>query len=166
MANDDDVITTEDVAWLNGRLVARSARNVRTAGTVLMAVGVVGAVLVLWLHYRYQDQLESDSGTDLSSSFGPPEQQDVDWMERVDLFAQLYRLELPALAVGLGLGLHLVADYAVARTGGSVGVVAVGDPVPAGPDDEDDEEEDGDESVSENHEPYLPPDPGAYEPRT
>jgi len=160
MTNDDDVITREDVAWLNGRLVARSARNARIAGTVLLAVGVVGVVLNLWLNWRYQDRLESDTGGEFTSSFGPLQEPDVGWMERLDLFAQLYGLELPVLAIAVGFGLHLFADYAVARTGGSVGEVAVGDPVPTGPDDDAADGPDGGDPG-----PVLPPDPEGYEPR-
>lgn len=162
MAN-DDVITIEDVAWLNGRLVARSARNARIAGTVLLAVGVVGVVLNLWLNWRYQDRLESDTGGELSSSFGPLSEPDVGWMERLDLFAQLYGLEVPVLAIAVGFGLHLVADYTVARTGGSVGEVAVGDPVPTGPDDDGADDADG---LDDDPGPVLPPDPDDFEPRS
>jgi hypothetical protein len=160
--DNDDVITTEDVAWLNGRVVARSARNARLVGSVLIAVGVVGVVLNLWLNWRYQDRLEADSPTELTSSLGPPQDPDVSLGDRLDLFAQLYSLVVPVMAIGLGLGLQLVADYAVARTGGSLGTVAVGDRVPMGPDDEDDDSGTGDPG---DREPVLPPDPGGYEPR-
>lgn len=163
-ANDNDsdnVITTEDVAWLNGRMVARSARNARLIGSVLIAVGVVGVALNLWMNWRYQDRLDASSFNP-TSSFGPPTESDPSIGDRVDLFAQLYALAVPVMAIGLGLGLQLVADYAVARTGGSLGTVAVGDPVPPGPDEDSGAGSGSDDDLP----PYVPPDPGDYEPRS
>src|SRR5690606_13606715 len=41
-------VTAEDVAWLNRRLLIRSAGFARTTGVGLVIVGVVGAVGWLW----------------------------------------------------------------------------------------------------------------------
>ncbi len=57
---------------------------------------------------------------------------DVGVADRVDLLAtySLY-LVLASLAAGLGFALRLVANYTVARTGGSVTGVRAGEPLPS-----------------------------------
>jgi hypothetical protein len=172
--HDDDVITTADVDWMNRTMLAQSATTVRRAGMALVVAGVAGLLLALWTSWRYQDQLsdrlddfaelieaevESDGGfLDVGPGFSGG--RSVAWSERLDAFAQHFGLfVLPAIAVGLGFGLRLFADYVVVRTGGSLGPVDVGDAVPPpGPDDEDDEDDGGPA-------PVLPPNPSDFEPR-
>jgi hypothetical protein len=148
----DDVITGEDLEWLNRRLVSRAAEAVRTAGTVLMAVGAVGVAVAGWLVWRLQQRL---SEADSIGSFG--ERDEITWVDRVDGFANAFgTVVLPVIAVALGYGLRLVADYAVVRTGGQLGEFTAGDRVPPGPPGAPEEGE---------PEPTLPPDPAGYEPR-
>jgi hypothetical protein len=150
----DDVITGEDLEWLNRRMVGRAADAVRAAGTVLMAVGVVGVAASVWLVWRIQQRL----GDSTFDSFG--EGDDASWVDRFDGLANAYgTVVLPVIAVALGYGLRLVADYAVVRTGGQLGEFTAGDRVPPGPPGAPGAPGEGEP------EPTLPPDPAGYEPR-
>lgn len=151
----DDVITGEDLAWLNRRTIARAADATRTTGTVLMAVGAIGVAAAVWLVWRLQQEI----GDDNVGLFG--ESQEAGLTDRLDAFANTYAtVLLPVMAIALGYALRLVADYAVVRTGGQLGEFALGDRIPAGPPGDPNAPDD-----SGQPEPTLPPDPGDYEPR-
>ncbi|HEY8525893.1 MAG TPA: hypothetical protein VIL48_13065 [Acidimicrobiales bacterium] len=103
-------VTAEDVAWLNRRLLIRSAGFARTTGVGLVIVGVVGAVGWLWAAVRMQQDV-GRTGNMIVDSFMP-------WgamsgLERIDLLSGSVRdLLLSALTVGVGLALRLAADAA------------------------------------------------------
>ena len=136
---DSSTITGEDVAWLNGRSVARAGAFARLAGTALIVAGALGVLAWLWVSVRRQQQL--DEIADFANGLGEGSEggvlsftdRTVSFSERIDVFADTVMLLLTAaLAVAAGSGLRLVAEYTVARTGGSVTGFEVGDPVPEG----------------------------------
>jgi hypothetical protein len=139
-ATDSSTITGEDVTWLNGRSVARAAAFARLAGTALVVVGALGVVAWAWTNVRRQQQLSEI--TDLMGGFGDDADggvvsfadRTVSLSERIDAAADTITLLLSAaLAVAAGYGVRLVAEYTVARTGGSLTAFDVGDPVPGDP---------------------------------
>ena len=90
-------------------------------------IGVVGLVAWLWLTLRLQIRLDDMAiGSD---PFGGGESATLFADRGADvLVGYTETLVLAALAVGGGLGLRALADYMVARTGGSLTkVTAVGD---------------------------------------
>jgi hypothetical protein len=121
-ANEEEVITDDDVALMNGMAVARSAAFARVTGTVLVVVGGVAAAAWVWLIVRTQMQIDGVSVT--SAEFS----RDVSIAERLDVAAgSVTVLVWAALAGGAGLGLRAIADYVVARTGGSLTGLVSGD---------------------------------------
>jgi hypothetical protein len=121
----DDIVTADDIAELNRMAVERSATFARVAGTVVLVLGAFGALSWLWLNVRLQLRLE-DMGGPLGS-FGDSDD-GVSFLDRLDtLTAYVEVLVVSALAAGVGLGLRAVADYLVARTGGSLTGFRVGD---------------------------------------
>jgi hypothetical protein len=128
---DDDVITAQDVEELNGAVVARTAAFVRIAGTVLVVVGVVGCAAWLWTTVRTQQAVSASVNFGIPASGPKP---DVDLIDRVDLFAPYVPAVVTAsLVVGFGLLLRLVADFVVARAGGSLTGFEAGDRLAAQP---------------------------------
>jgi hypothetical protein len=133
-------ITGEDIAWLNGRSVARAGAFARLAGTALIVAGALGVVAWLWMSVRRQQQLSeiADFANGLGDGSGDGDvlsftDQTVSLSERIDVLADTAMLLVTAaLAVAAGSGLRLVAEYTVARTGGSVTGFEAGDPVPEG----------------------------------
>jgi hypothetical protein len=126
---ESSTITGEDVTWLNGRSVERAGAFTRLAGTVVIVAGGVGLLAWLWLTVRQQQAL-NDAGSGDGFDFGSSE---VTFANRIDALAGYVSLLISAaLAVGVGLALRLVAEYTVARTGGSVTGFVAGDPVPDG----------------------------------
>ena len=120
-----ETATAEDIAELNRAAIERSAAFARIAGAVLLVIGVVGLVAWLWLTLRLQIRLDDMSiGSD---PFGGGESA-TSFADRVDaLVGYTETLVIAALAVGGGLGLRALADYMVARTGGSLTGYRVGD---------------------------------------
>jgi hypothetical protein len=122
----DDTATVVDIAELNRMAVERSAAFARVAGTVVLVLGAFGALSWLWLNVRLQLRLEDMGGGPLGS-FGDPDE-GVSFLDRLDtLTAYVEVFVVSALAAGVGLGLRAVADYLVARTGGSLTGFRVGD---------------------------------------
>ncbi|HEX6419590.1 MAG TPA: hypothetical protein VFZ77_13910 [Acidimicrobiales bacterium] len=122
--SDGDTVTPGDIVGMNGMAVARTAAFTRIAGSALVGVGAVGAAAWLWVVVRAQSGL-SELG---ASIFGQP--RDLSLAARVDVIAGAAGLLVSAaLTAGAGLALRLAADYAVARTGGSVTGFQVGDPL-------------------------------------
>jgi hypothetical protein len=120
----DDIATADDIAELNRMAVERSAAFARVAGTVVLVLGAFGAAAWLWLNARLQLRLDDVGGP--LGSFG--EDDGVSILDRLDtLTAYVEVLIVSALAAGVGLGLRAVADYLVARTGGSLTGFRVGD---------------------------------------
>lgn len=119
-------MTADDVAALNRAMVERGAAFARIAGTVLIVVGAVGLIAALWVIGREQQHL--DSGM---FSFGDEGEGGASLLDRIDLISTRFGLvELPVLIGGIGLGLRLVADYVVSRTGGTLTGFEVGDEMP------------------------------------
>jgi hypothetical protein len=149
--DDENTITAQDVEWLNRTSVVRTAAFARLAGSLLVAVGVVGVAAALWNIVRYQQNAEGYSFGFIGG--GGVDGEDVSTMDRVDLFSTTYGLVLPAIGLALGLALRLMADYTVVRVGGSLTGFEPGDEVPPETDDED---------AADVVVP--PPDPEAFEP--
>jgi hypothetical protein len=120
----DDIATAEDIAELNRMAVERSAAFARVAGTVVLVLGAFGTAAWLWLNARLQLRLDDVGGP--LGSFGEDDR--VSILDRLDtLTAYVEVLIVSVLAAGVGLGLRAVADYLVARTGGSLTGFRVGD---------------------------------------
>jgi hypothetical protein len=127
-AGEEDIVTDADVVMMNGIAIARSAAFARVAGTVLVAVGVVAAAAWVWLIFRTQAQIDDGSVVFADTS------REVSLADRLDIAAGYVSLLVwAALAGGAGLGLRAIADYLVARTGGSLTGFVAGDVLP--PDD-------------------------------
>ncbi len=142
-----DSVSPADVAGLNQAVVARGADLARLISTGLFVVAALGVVAWAWVTLR---------GLGI---FGDPfdrfdEPPDVDPDYRLDAVATyMFLLVISAMAAGLGVALRLVADYSVARTGGSLTGVRAGETLDAGrrpppgaadSDDEGDGDGDGD----------------------
>lgn len=117
----DKPVTAEDIAWLNGRLLLRSAAFARYAGVGLVIVGAIGALAWLWATVR----LQQDGGQtgvfiiDQLTAGG----EGLSFLDRLDLLGTWMRdLVLSALTIGAGLGLRLAADTAEDRVGASPGL--------------------------------------------
>jgi hypothetical protein len=130
-----DILTADDVAHLNGSAVARTAAFARLAGTALVAVGGLGAAAWLWSTVRIQMLIDGTGGLSLDPA------ESVSLAERLDAASQyVATLVFAGLAIAGGLALRLVADYTVARTGGTLTGYVAGDPFPG----------DGEEDAAEN----------------
>ncbi|HMG45224.1 MAG TPA: hypothetical protein VK611_28085 [Acidimicrobiales bacterium] len=153
--DDENTITAEDIAWANRTMLVRAAGFTRTAGTVLVVVGIVGVAAALWAIVRTQQEMIPIEFLSAFPEFG--DERDVSAADRADQFSRSYGvLVLPVIGVGLGLALRLMADAAVVRVGGSLSGFEVGHRLPPEVGDEDEDEPvDG---------PVLPPNPGDYEP--
>jgi hypothetical protein len=124
---DSEILTADDIGGLNQQAVVRAAAFTRLAGTALVIAGAIATAAWLWLVVR-QQQLVDDNGT-FSTSVAVLDE-DVSFVQRIDLFAGQVTLGIWAIvALGVGLGLRLVADYSVARTGGSLTGFEAGDRV-------------------------------------
>jgi hypothetical protein len=117
--------TVSDVTGLNQAVVARGANLARLISTGLFVVAGLGVLAWAWVTLR---------GLGLfGDSFDRFEDEpDVDLNYRLDAVATyVFILVISALAAGLGVALRLVADYTVARTGGSLSGVQAGEPLAA-----------------------------------
>jgi hypothetical protein len=126
-----DVITADDIADLNRMAIERAGAFARVAGSVMTVVAAVGVVAWTWLTVRAQlmaDDFSGGSGAfdDVGGS--------MSFADRVDLLlGYVTILVMATLTGGVGLGLRLGADTAVARAGGSLTGFATGDVVPPDP---------------------------------
>jgi hypothetical protein len=119
-----DIVTSEDVIVLNRAVVARAAGFARLGGTAVLVVGGLGLAAWVWVTVRQQQMAED-------TMVLAPGSGDLSFGQRVDLVANTYvYLIYAAVAAGVGLALRLVADYAVARTGGSLTGFEPGDTLP------------------------------------
>jgi hypothetical protein len=124
-----DVITADDVAGLNRTAVTRSAGITRIAGTALLVIGAVALATALWVSVRTQQHL--DDRYSYSGDFEGDQSDGPSFVDRVDAFSQTFSVwSLAGLALGGGLVLRLLADYTVARSGGSITGYLPGDRVP------------------------------------
>ncbi len=131
MDNESDTVTPDDIATLNRMAVERSAVFARIAGTVLVLVGVIGTAAWLWYSVRTQLRLDDDQFS--ATPFGGP---GLSLADRIDVLSgYVDPVVWSAVAAGVGLGLRVLADYAVARTGGSLTGFQIGDDL-ASDDDE------------------------------
>jgi hypothetical protein len=120
----DDIVTTEDVVVLNRAVVARAAVFARMAGTVMLVVAGIALAAWVWVLVRQQQAAED-------SLVFVPTGDDLTVGQRVDLFVNtLAYLVYAAVTGGVGIGLRLLSDYAVARTGGSLTGFEPGDTLP------------------------------------
>jgi hypothetical protein len=127
-SSNGDTIESEDITWLNGRAVERAGAFTRLAGVALVVAGAIGVAAWLWLTVRQQQAMDDVGG----GEFGAVSV-DVSLVDRIDaVVGYVPILIYGSLAVGAGLALRLIADYTVARTGGSLSGFAAGDPVPDG----------------------------------
>jgi hypothetical protein len=121
-------IEAADITVLNGRMVERAGAFARLAGVGLIVVGALGVLAWVWVVVRQQLMIDDDTPSPFG--FGG---EDLSLVDRLDAFSQyVVYLVWSALAVAAGFGLRLAADFAVARTGGSLTGFLVGDPVPEG----------------------------------
>jgi hypothetical protein len=122
-------IGPDDIVHLNRRTVERTGATARLAGTALVVVGAVGVAAWLWLTVRQQMTLDDDGGGPFRTGrFG-----ETSLTDRLDTAVTTIGLLLSgAIAVVAGLAVRLLADYTIARTGGSLTGFSVGDPVPTG----------------------------------
>ena len=96
--------------------VSRAAGFARYAGAALIVVGVIGVVAAVWLGVRSQ----LSAGDAYVSPFGGGDESPT-LADRFDLVvAPVAYAVAAALTGGAGTALRLAADYAVARTGGSL----------------------------------------------
>ncbi|HEY8525892.1 MAG TPA: hypothetical protein VIL48_13060 [Acidimicrobiales bacterium] len=109
--------------------IVKAATFARVAGIVFVIVGAVGAAAWLWLTVRLQLLLDGPDPT-----FGARNRptREISLVDRVTVTAHVTEYLLcSALAVGVGFGLRLAADFAVVRAGGSLTGLESGDPAPA-----------------------------------
>jgi hypothetical protein len=126
-----DTVTAADITTTNAMMVARAAAFARIAGSALIVVGTIGALAWAWLTVRIQQRLSDvpvSGGFYVDLGSGSPS-----LLDRIDVLvpSTVVLLMEVALAAGLGVLLRLCADYAVARTGGSLTGYQVGDELPA-----------------------------------
>jgi hypothetical protein len=134
-----EILTADDITDLNRQAVVRAAAFTRLAGAALVIAGVLAIVAWGWILVRDQLRLDDYDGIDMVAEQTPPEDGplfdfdgafDVTFADRVDvLLARLGFALTAVVAVGVGLGLRLVADYSVARTGGTLTGYEPGDRV-------------------------------------
>jgi hypothetical protein len=125
-------LTAGDITALNGQAVARAAAFARLAGTALAVAGAIGLAAWLWTAYRMQVRADDFGGLDplLVGGAQTTSEYEVTAADRIDLFVSVVDLAIvAALAAAIGLGLRLIADYTVARTGGSLTGFEAGDRV-------------------------------------
>jgi hypothetical protein len=125
----DEIVTEADVDEINRSALDRSAAIGRLGGSVLVVIGVVGALTWLWLTVKQQMDA-SDLG--FSGGFIPGEDEAGPTLaDRVTLFSSYFGLLLSAsVAFGLGLLLRMLGDYGQIEAGGSITGLAVGDDLP------------------------------------
>jgi hypothetical protein len=127
VSGSETIITADDIAALNRAAVARAAALARLAGSVLVVIGAVGVAAWLWLVARRLGVAGDNPFAGVFFTYGDFEF-DLSFADRLDLVADAFpNLLWAAGAAGLGFGLRLVADYAVARTGGTLTGFEVGD---------------------------------------
>jgi hypothetical protein len=122
-----DTIEAGDVERLNSMAVERAGAFARFAGVVLIVVGIIGVAGWLWITVRQQQRIDDVGGEFDLEGDGPSLVERVDAMVDYIIF-----LAWSVLTIGAGFGLRLAADYAAARSGGSLTGFSVGDPVPGG----------------------------------
>jgi hypothetical protein len=121
----EEIVTRDDVVILNRAVVARAAVMARLVGSALIVLAAVAAAAWAWLVVRQQVTMDD------ASSFSGGGFEDLSIGQRVDLFANILPyLVYAGLALGAGIGLRLLADYAQARTGGSLTGYEPGDTLP------------------------------------
>lgn len=130
-------LTASDIATMNRVAIVRAAAFTRIVGSAMIVVGLMGTATWLWLTVRTQQRLQASLfGFDVP--IGAPEPTEPSLLDRLDAVPPTAVLLLLAvMALGAGTLLRLVADYAVARTGGSLTGFEVGDVLP--PDDSEDD---------------------------
>jgi hypothetical protein len=122
----DEILTADDITALNRQAIVRAAAFSRLAGTALVIAGAIAMAAWLWLAVRQQQIVDDAEFSAPLSSLD----RDVSFVQRLDLLAGQVTLAMWAVvAVGVGLGLRLVADYSVARTGGTLTGYEPGDRV-------------------------------------
>lgn len=131
-ATTEPLVTDDDVRVMNRIWVSRAAGFARYAGAALIVVGVIGVVAAGWLGVR----LQLAAGDAYVGPFGDGDES-LTLAERLDLVVTPVAYAVAAaLTAGAGTALRLAADYAVARTGGSLTGYEPGDNWP-GEDEED-----------------------------
>ena len=138
-SDDGETLTAGDITDLNRQAVVRAAAFTRLAGAALVIAGVLAITAWGWILVRDQLRLDDYDGIDLvadqTSGDEPPlfdfeDAFDVTFADRVDVLLGRLGFALTAVvAVGVGLGLRLAADYSVARTGGTLTGYEAGDRV-------------------------------------
>lgn len=125
MSDDGSTVTPDDVAGSNEALIQRTAYFAQLVGTGLVAVAAVGALA--WLYVAARQQLNASDFT-----FGGNDGTDpVSLGERLNLFASAFGyLMQAALVLAIGVAIRLLAQWATARTGGSLTGFQPGDPFP------------------------------------
>ena len=132
MGEDEPRTTANDIVELNRSAISTTAKAVRQAGTVLVALALAGLAAWLWIVAR-QQQLFGNEGPSgfISLSNG------MAFKERIDLFAGSIGFLLNVgLVGGVGLGIRLAAENVMLRAGASLTGLEVGDPMAAACEDD------------------------------
>ena len=129
----DGALTVDDIRDLNRMSVERGAAFVRIAGSVVAAIGVVGALAWLWGAIRTQQEALPSAALGFP---GASQTKGVSLVDRIDLLAPFMgSLVVAAAVTGFGLLLRLMADFLVDRVGGSTTGFEAGDSLDGGSDD-------------------------------
>jgi hypothetical protein len=120
---DDSTVTSEDVDDLNRQALDRSSAIARIGGTVLVIIGILGALAWLWLTIRAQQEAQPAE----FDTFGDQAPPDISLGERITLVTTYLSMLLWAsVAAGLGVFLRVVADAGQTYAGGSITGFQVG----------------------------------------
>lgn len=128
MTGEDDRRRADRAPGMSREMAVKAATLARIVGTGFVIVGAATACTWLWLTARIQYSLDDhDPGLLGGARFRP-----VSFVDQVSVQASIMQnLLYAALAIGIGFGLRLAADYAVVRAGGSLTGLEPGDPAPA-----------------------------------
>ncbi|HUQ62265.1 MAG TPA: hypothetical protein VM121_00745 [Acidimicrobiales bacterium] len=122
MTTDETQITADDIADLNRTGLAATATIGRILGLVLMVLSAIGVLAWLWITASSQGLVNS------GGRFGSSSEEDMTFTQRLDLLASTSSFLMSAVLVGgVGMAVRLISELLLARTGGSITGIQVGD---------------------------------------
>jgi hypothetical protein len=129
VADEDSVVTGEDIEDLNRAVIRRAGVFAQIAGAALVVVGAVGLAAWAWIVIR--QQLLRDG-----SSFSFDSGDRTTLAVRIDILAGTFGyLVEPAVALTIGLAVRLLSGVLLARAGVSLTGFEPGEPFPSGTDE-------------------------------